>query len=459
MNKWERKLWFQKNKGKLIKRGTIILSVLLLVVGVIYITYSKFESTQEFTIINGKVVDNGDLKIISYEYDGSKHDTPPENNGTYFVQSVDCNNANGSWNNDDWGVNVKNITGKVKCGVSFKKCSEIVGNVVLDQDYTGNEVRVPISCNGNYKIELWGAQGGGYSSYIGGKGAYVKGNIYLKNTDIVYVFVGGQGQSVTYSMWSANPYNNFGGYNGGGNAYNADGSISNRAFGSGGGATDIRIFSSKPTTNDLIWNSAIGLNSRIMVAAGGGGAFYSPSYGGDAGGLTGYNGTQSEIGGTSYCYGEGATQISGGIVTSNCSWDTLIKGGSASYFGVAQGGGSASGGGSGFYAGGRSAHAAGAGGGSSYISGHTGCVAIKENSTSEPREVKKSNCLTGTSDNECSIHYSNRVFTNTQMIDGKGYAWTNQKASTATGMPNHNDTSTIMGNQGNGYAKVIYLGN
>ena len=122
MNKWERKLWFQKNKGKLIKRGTIALSVLLLVVGVIYITYSKFESTQEFTIINGKIVDNGDVKI-SYEYDGTKQSTPPQKSDGYILTEANCENGDGLWDDLNWKLTVSNITGKTKCNLVFSKTS------------------------------------------------------------------------------------------------------------------------------------------------------------------------------------------------------------------------------------------------------------------------------------------------------------------------------------------------
>ena len=122
MNRWERKLWFQKNKGKLIKRGTIALSVLLLVVGVIYITYSKFESTQEFTIINGKIVDNGDVKI-SYEYDGTKQSTPPQKSDGYILTEANCENGDGLWDDLNWKLTVSNITGKTKCNLVFSKTS------------------------------------------------------------------------------------------------------------------------------------------------------------------------------------------------------------------------------------------------------------------------------------------------------------------------------------------------
>ena len=78
-------------------------------------------------------------------------------------------------------------------------------------------------------------------------------------------------------------------------------------------------------------------------------------------------------------------------------------------------------------------------------------------STSNPRLVKKSGCTTGTTDNECSIHYSNKVFTDTVMIDGNGYSWTNIKSDTITGIPSYDGSSIMETNGGNGYAKITLI--
>lgn len=92
-------------------------------------------------------------------------------------------------------------------------------------------------------------------------------------------------------------------------------------------------------------------------------------------------------------------------------------------------------------------------GGSSYISGHTGCVAI----SSENSLDAKNGDTTGTTNNESSIHYSNFKFSQTKMIDGEGYKWTNIRASTET-MPKPDDSGTEIGHTGNGYAKITFLG-
>ena len=85
------------------------------------------------------------------------------------------------------------------------------------------------------------------------------------------------------------------------------------------------------------------------------------------------------------------------------------------------------------------------GGGSSFISGHEGYDAIKEEST-------ENNIIhTGQ-----SIHYSGLYFTNTLMIDGEEYRWTDKKEE-QIGMPSHSDNSIIMGNSENGYARITLV--
>ena len=135
----------------------------------------------------------------------------------------------------------RNYTGTINFeGISF------------DYDYTGSVQQLRVPASGEYKIELWGAQGG-TNITEGGKGAYTKGVINLEKGKTIYIYVGGNGTD-----------NN--GYNGGGTA------IAQYPKQDGGGATDVRYFENEPSSNDLAWNSAIGLKNRIMVAAGGGGS-------------------------------------------------------------------------------------------------------------------------------------------------------------------------------------------
>lgn len=109
----------------------------------------------------------------------------------------------------------------------------------------GQEFIVPEGQAGWYRIELWGAQGGGNN---GGLGAYTSGIIKLNEGDMLYFVVGQQGTSST-----------------------------------GGGSTDVRIENTDSTSSE---------ETRIMVAAGGG---VQP---GSAGGtLVGYNSNMLASGG------------------------------------------------------------------------------------------------------------------------------------------------------------------
>jgi hypothetical protein len=123
-----------KNNKKL-KIGTIICSICLLVGAIIYLSFARFESSNSYSLINGTVVDSGDVKIISYMYDDgsgdvTNHNVPPLKNDGYVIDQVTCTNANGTWDNTNWSLSISNITGKVKCNLSFKPLYRVIsGNL------------------------------------------------------------------------------------------------------------------------------------------------------------------------------------------------------------------------------------------------------------------------------------------------------------------------------------------
>ena len=319
--------------------------------------------------------------------------------------------------------------------------------------YTGDVQRFVSPRDGYYRIELWGAQGGNISgtgydmngnnrgdlTYIGGKGAYTTGDVYLSESQVVYIYVGGKGSDNISLTKTENQ--DVGGYNGGGSLLSGQG-----VYGStGGGATDVRITSGT-------WNDFNSLKSRIMVAAGGGGAnFRNQGYGegnGGAGGtLIGIDGQESLTENSyfrsdyshGYELGTGGTQTSGGYKTIYYLNGTIENVQSCTdclgNFGQSIQGKNQTGGGSGYYGGGSNAHG-GAGGGSSFISGYDGCDAIAENST-ETNIVH-----TGQ-----SIHYSGIKFENSNMIAGN------------SNVPTYDGTGTMTGNDGDGHAKITYIGN
>ena len=117
-------------------------------------------------------------------------------------------------------------------------------------DYTGGEQIFEVPHSGYYKLEAWGAQGGGNN---GGYGGYSVGIIYLNETNKIYINVGGTTTNGT------------GGYNGGG-------TVTGNLYG-GGGATHISNVSG-------VLSSFSSTKEKIIIVAGGGGG----SGNGDAGG-------------------------------------------------------------------------------------------------------------------------------------------------------------------------------
>ena len=305
--------------------------------------------------------------------------------------------------------------------------------------YTGNYREFKAEEEGIYKIELWGAQGGGVnaeaiglSKNYGGKGAYTTGRIELEKDEKLYIYVGNYGYA---------PDNLNTPFNGGGapDTKNTKWLRSHLGEFSGGGATDIRFFGKNkvPTTDELKWDSEIGLASRIMVAAGGGG--------GNNG-----DGSSGGVGGT----------LNGGITYDNndktkpVSTPTQITG---NKFGIGQESGlypnnhgaDTGAGGGGYWGGYRGlSTASGGSGGSSYISGHKNCIAIKSaNDTSPRNDSNGKTCIENSDDVECSKHYSGKTFTDTAMYDGNNIY-----------MPIPVGIGIMTGNAGNGFAKITYLG-
>lgn len=211
-----------------------------------------------------------------------------------------------------------------------------IGNISLgigenvEYVYNGSTQTFVSPVTGKYKLEVWGASGGGYTSSYetnGGRGGYSVGTVNLNVGTILYIYAGGEG-GYTYTN---------GGFNGGGNSY---------AYGgSGGGASDIRIGTDS-------------LYSRVIVAGGGGGGGYTTRIGGYGGGTYGGDGDSGTV-----TPGGGGTATYGG---------TTGSGGIIGVFGGAQdrSSGAGGGGGGGWYGGGSGMSGgadSGGGGGSGYV--------------------------------------------------------------------------------------------
>lgn len=436
-------------------------------------TYSTLDKLSNYSL-SKVTLDNG---VLSHEL--LSHNLAPNGSMQYSLRLwID---EDTTW---DEGKN-KSYQGKIVVNATPEPVK------VYAFEYTGTYQEFIAPETGLYMIELWGAGGGTASDSLTvyhedryGYGGYTKGTIKLEEGEKLYVYVGqgGIGGSRGIDATKTQGQGGTATFNGGGAGGNGDGGHNSLLYSnyrgghSGGGATDIRYYGSSSLSDaDLLWNSDIGLKSRIMVAGGGGGGgiFYSENengrtfstYYGSSGGLTGQNGqTLTNTGGTngkdySSVAGVAATQTSGnsfgiGGNGNNTGTDGLCHG--------------HSGGGGGYYGGGGAGNTGydcwiiGGGGGSSYISGHTGCLAITSSVSLSPRTGTNQNvCTEGTTDNICSIHYSGKYFTSTIMIDGDGYTWTNVKSSDAGTnlMPNPlgGYYESGVGHTGNGYAKITNL--
>ena len=172
---------------------------------------------------------------------------------------------------------------------------------VWNFDYLGDEQSFEAPYSGTYKIETWGAQGGNYTfnNYAGGYGGYSSGQIYLDKGTKLFVNIGGKGANSSGAVGRV-----VGGYNGGG--YGAESSFSHSGAG-GGGATHIADRSGLLSTLENYKNSIY-----IVAGGGAGSAPWAKNPGSSGGGYKGnsttsYSGTDI-LGGTQdsgYLFGQG----------------------------------------------------------------------------------------------------------------------------------------------------------
>lgn len=243
--------------------------------------------------------------------------------------------------------------------------------------------------SGKYKMECWGAQGGGNTSYPRGKGSYTRGTLGITTGNVFYVVVGQNGSAENYIF--NNGFKRYWFHNSG-------------YIWSGGGSTDIRL---NDANNN--WTDFVSRKSRIMVAASGGGSitYYNPQAGVPGGSLVGFPGTsKGENDGVAATAG---TQTKGG--TTGTGSHSIGKNEIGFGYIVNDDGLTMGGAGNGYYAGGKGNHGnctVGVGAtGSCYISGYTGCNAITESC------AENAIAHTGSPN-----HYSGYVFTNATMIAG-----------------------------------------
>ena len=291
------------------KKTTILIIVVLFMV----IGYAAYNTTINI-YGNGKLAENlSDFKVYLSNLKVNGKEVNGINN---TKDEFTINDING-----DISVDVINDSTEYDTE-SYLECVKEDENVgkVWDYDYTGGEQTFTVPTTGTYKLETWGAAGGGAQAGFGG---YSTGNVTLSTNEKIFVIVGGAGSISTNG-------NNGGGYNGGGNGSSIDQNGSG-----GGGATHIA-----KTSRGLLSGYSSYISELLIVSGGGGGATSSSTYNANGGSGGGYMG--STIKGPT-----GGTQTIAG---------TNAKGGITGSFGKGADSTNEGAGGSGFFGGGSGLH-------------------------------------------------------------------------------------------------------
>jgi hypothetical protein len=185
--------------------------------------------------------------------------------------------VNGQMPDDTYKLNATPFYNNQNLTYSYSTGDALVliqGIDTLNFNYTGNVQTWTVPEGTSFAtLEVWGAQGGGSQrsgisqNGVGGKGGYSRGILPTNGGETLYIYVGGEGNSVSSGRAD-------GGFNGGGSSY---ASAASEPAGGGGGATDIRV-----NGNTLYY--------RVIVAGGGGGGGEDSEEGGFGGGTSGGQG-------------------------------------------------------------------------------------------------------------------------------------------------------------------------
>ena len=323
-------------------------TTLILIILILVLCFKFNKKTEE------KITEEVSNEYIASYFDGEYQNEIPGKDDGYVVDKIVCDNgAIGTWNYDNWGINIKNPTKKIKCSIYFNFITK------YDFDYTDNEQIFIVPKDGIYRLETWGSSGylvGLFSESSGGVGGYSRGEIKLQKGQKLYVNVGGPGNDGVCTKNYCQ-----GGYNGGGRGA---GSSSPLVYsGSGGGATHIA------TKTGLLSELHDSLSDILIVAGGGGANSYQKvngqEYSGTAGSGGGFRGTDGTTTQSDFKNGSGGNQTSGGA-SSSATYKNVLRGDAGTFGQGGNGNFYSAGGGGGFYGGGAS-NQSGSGGGSGYI--------------------------------------------------------------------------------------------
>ena len=213
-------------------------------------------------------------------------------------------------------------------------------------EYNEGVIEYIVEENGKYFLQVWGAKGGNATgdkngTYTGGVGGYSEGYVNLKKGESLFVIIGGAGKDIHQNDYLqddgkyALQYAVAGGYNGGGSGYS---NVRGYVESPGGGATHI----ARNNYYGELYEYENYKEDILIVAGGGGGANYENaswncSRGGAGGGLVSPNVSH---GGNGISYGAStpdATPGTGGAFGQGGNGSDypakLLPGGGGGYYG------------------------------------------------------------------------------------------------------------------------------
>ena len=271
--------------------------------------------------------------------------TGTTNTATFTVRATD---VNGRFTDSETLTLVATLrTAATYTAAAALSLGSYVAGDVINFSYTGAPQQFNRFNATNFQVQLRGAGGGdGDNASRGSQGALATGRVVSNLVSTYYVYIGGTGTTNSTSGGGGTA-----GYNGGAFLYDS-GNPSWFIAGSSG-ASDIR-------KTGGAWNDGTSLNSRIIVAGGGGSASRNGGSGtaGEGGHPSGGNGTAGGGGGTP---GGGGTQTGGGSSPQQSGGFGYGGGYNGSFNNLGGGGGG------GWYGGGAGGnHMGNGGGGSSY---------------------------------------------------------------------------------------------
>ena len=162
---------FKHNKDKYIQYGTLGISILVLVIAVVCLSFALYTSENTFSAYNANVVDfyEGQYNLAVY-LNGVKQDTIPtrtyDDNGvtkTAYVRNISCNNgATGRWDTELWSLSVDGATKTgTKCEIYFDNDTTLADNTTYATKYNPFPVGyVFLSTENNYASTLQDLFGG-----------------------------------------------------------------------------------------------------------------------------------------------------------------------------------------------------------------------------------------------------------------------------------------------------------